>query len=469
MALIPRPFAATRSRLRDFLLLLSALLSAALLLSLHHLNHPPTAAFSAADPSSSLSSLAPPLSPDQILLAVASSAASLPARAPYIRLWRRPIAHLNTTFLFLDRAAPDPPHSLPPIVVPPGAASLAAGFRIARVVRDAVALDVPGIHWYVFGDDDTLFFPENLVRILSKYDHNRWHYIGCGSESYEQNEKFYFDMAFGGGGYAISAPLARVLARVLDSCLARYPHLYGSDARVFACMAELGVRLTVEPGFHQVDIRGNLFGFLSAHPLSLVASLHHIDAVEPIFPGMTRIQALEHLFNAVHVDPPRILQQTVCYDKRNSLTVSISWGYAVQVYEGNQLLPDVLLPQRSFRPWKRGKNAPSITRYMFKIRDYPSDPCEKPVIFFLHTVAANTTGVGTKYVRHDKAGNCPRTKAVEKLKRVSVFSRSLEYDVEQMKELRRPCCDITSSSDETMTVQIRKCGIYELVAMQNKI
>jgi hypothetical protein len=30
--------------------------------------------------------------------------------------------------------------------------------------------------------------------------------------------------------------------------------LYGSDARVFSCLAELGVGLTHEPGFHQVKI-----------------------------------------------------------------------------------------------------------------------------------------------------------------------------------------------------------------------
>lgn len=91
------------------------------------------------------------------------------------------------------------------------------------------------------------------MRILSKYNHNKWYYIGCRSESYEQNEKFSFDMAYGGGGFAISAPLARVLARVIDSCLDRYRHLYGSDARIFACLAELGVPLTVEAGFHQVS------------------------------------------------------------------------------------------------------------------------------------------------------------------------------------------------------------------------
>jgi len=59
-------------------------------------------------------------------------------------------------------------------------------------------------------------------------------------------------MAFGGGGYALSSSLANVLARNFDSCIERYPHLYGGDSRVYACVLELGVGLSKEPGFHQV-------------------------------------------------------------------------------------------------------------------------------------------------------------------------------------------------------------------------
>lgn len=106
----------------------------------------------------------------------------------------------------------------------------------------------------MFGDDDTVFFVDNLVKTLSKYDHNRWFYIGSCSESYEQNVMYSFNMAYGGGGFAISHSLARALARVLDSCLRRYGHLYGSDSRIYSCVAELGVELTHEPGFHQVRI-----------------------------------------------------------------------------------------------------------------------------------------------------------------------------------------------------------------------
>ena len=131
---------------------------------------------------------------------------------------------------------------------------LRSAIRVARVVLETIALNHSNVRWYVFGDDDTVFFPENLAKTLSKYDHRLWYYIGAGSEIYEQNRIFGFEMAFGGAGFAISYPLAKVLTNVFDSCIERYPHLYGSDSRVYSCLTELGVGLTREPGFHQVSI-----------------------------------------------------------------------------------------------------------------------------------------------------------------------------------------------------------------------
>lgn len=86
------------------------------------------------------------------------------------------------------------------------------------------------VQWFVFGDDDTLFFLDNLVKTLAKYGHNGGFYVGSNSEGLEQNSKYSFNMAFGGGGFTISYPLAKVLGMVLDSCLMRYSHLYGVDA-----------------------------------------------------------------------------------------------------------------------------------------------------------------------------------------------------------------------------------------------
>ncbi|CAK9142716.1 unnamed protein product [Ilex paraguariensis] len=459
------------SGIKDVLLVLSTISILYLLLHHHHHHHlqhpifthllrkPPT-------PSSTPTS---PLSLHHILFSIASSSSSLPRRLPYLLLWSHP--NTTLTYLFLD--SPTTNHTpFPTIISSPTTHfpytfrhGLRSAIRVARIVKETLILNLTTqsqIKWYVFGDDDTVFFTDNLLRTLSKYDHNEWYYIGSNSESYEQNEFYSFDMAFGGGGFALSASLARVLARVLDSCLMRYPHLYGSDARVFSCLTELGVGLTHEPGFHQVDVRGDLFGMLSAHPLSPLVSLHHLDGVEPIFPGMNRTQALGHLFKAVTVDPARILQQTVCYDRSNSLTVSVAWGYTVQVFEGNQLLPDLISLQRTFRPWRRSKSVSS--HYMFNTRDHPSDPCKRPIVFFLESVVSDTNRVWTDYTKHS-SGNCLRTTSIQRLERIRVSSQKLNYDIRQVKAPHRQCCDILPSFNKTMSLEstISEGGLNELL------
>ncbi|TQE12759.1 hypothetical protein C1H46_001632 [Malus baccata] len=52
---------------------------------------------------------------------------------------------------------------------------------MARIVKEVVNRSEPDVRWFLFGDDDTVFFMENLVRTLSKYDHDRWFYVGSNS------------------------------------------------------------------------------------------------------------------------------------------------------------------------------------------------------------------------------------------------------------------------------------------------
>ncbi|KAK4795532.1 hypothetical protein SAY86_027858 [Trapa natans] len=411
-----------------------------------------------------------PLSRRHILFVIGSSSGSFAARRPYLRLWYSP----NTTraFAFLDRPpSPSSDGLLPPTVISQDTSafpySFKGGFRsairLARIAKEIVELREPDVRWFIFGDDDTVFFVDNLVKVLSKYDHTRWYYIGSNSESYYQNAKNSFEMAFGGGGFAISSSLAIVLARVLDSCLLRYGHLYGSDSRIFSCVAELGVGLTHEPGFHQVDMRGNLFGLLTAHPLAPLLSLHHLDKVDPIFPKLNRSDSMKHLFAAVKVDPLRILQQCVCYDRSNLLTVSISWGYAIQVIKGNELLPDLLSLQRTFTSWRRGMNS-DLSRYMYSLRDYPRDVCKRPATFFLESILSDHHVVQTTYSRQ-YPDTCVRDNSVKNLRKITAFSRKLEPDIEQLKAPRRQCCDILRTINGSMHVNIRQCGPTELIAI----
>ncbi|CAI5531873.1 unnamed protein product [Closterium sp. Naga37s-1] len=145
--------------------------------------------------------------------------------------------------------------------------------RLARIVVDAYRLGEKGVRWallsfenaakmlypipspplsprspftptcrYVMGDDDTFFSPHAITAFLGQYDHRTPLYLGAPSETHYQNVANTHGMAFGGGGFAISAALARMLSEggAMDACLERHATVWGSDERVASCVGELG-------------------------------------------------------------------------------------------------------------------------------------------------------------------------------------------------------------------------------------
>ncbi|CAI9112791.1 OLC1v1013284C1 [Oldenlandia corymbosa var. corymbosa] len=403
---------------------------------------------------------------EHIVFGIASSKNSWFRRKEYVRLWWQP--EIMRGCVFVEEmpqesiSVRNDSVSLPPLCVSADTSrfpytyngGLRSAIRVARVVSETVALNHSNVRWFVFGDDDTFFFPENLAKTLAKYDHGLWYYVGTNSEDFEANKLFSFEMAFGGAGFAISFPLAKVLVKVLDPCLERYPHLYGSDARIFACLTELGVSLTHEPGFHQMDVRGDMFGLLAAHPTRPLVTLHHLDATEPIFPNMTTLEALKHLTKATRLDPQRILQQAVCYDQRLSFTVSVSWGYALQLIKGNVPLPDVLRAQQTFRFWKE---TPQVN---IDTQRYDSDPCRRPVVFFFDSVSSNGDHIVSIYKRMEN--NCTYDYKIEEIR---VYSEKLDLDIKQLEAPRRQCCNVLQSSKSITDIGIRECGPEELIHM----
>jgi len=197
-----------------------------------------------------------------IVFGIGASAKLWKQRKEYIKMWWRPNEMRGVVWLE-QKVKPEPgdENSLPLLRIsgdtsrfkyknPKGHRS---AIRISRIVSETLRLGMKDVRWFVMGDDDTVFVAENLVKVLQKYDHNQFYYIGSSSESHLQNIYFSYNMAYGGGGFAISYPLAVALEKMQDRCIQRYPGLYGSDDRIQACMAELGVPLTKEKGFHQVS------------------------------------------------------------------------------------------------------------------------------------------------------------------------------------------------------------------------
>ncbi|KAF4363493.1 hypothetical protein CsatB_009303 [Cannabis sativa] len=341
-----------------------------------------------------------------------------------------------------------------------------AAVRIARIVLENFRVGFPNARWFVMGDDDTVFFADNLVSVLGSYDHTQMYYIGGNSESVEQDAMHAYDMAFGGGGFAISRPLAARLAKILDGCLDRYYRFYGSDQRIWACLSELGVSLTRHRGFHQLDIKGNPYGLLAAHPLVPLVSLHHLDYLNPLFPGQTQIESVETLMKAYRVDPGRILQQCFCYDKKRKWSISISWGYTLQIYPFMLAASELQMPLQTFKTWRSSSDGP----FTFNTRPVSDDPCQQPLVYFLERVeevAESGTRSSFLLSLSKQAKKC-RTevyKRVMAIPKVVVTSMKMDKDYWNKVPVRQ-CCEIldhASVKNGVMQIRIRKCRPKETI------
>ncbi|KAK4756060.1 hypothetical protein SAY87_009817 [Trapa incisa] len=409
-----------------------------------------------------------PTNISHIVFGIGGCVQSWPNRSRYSTLWWQP--DLMRGYVWLDE---EPPKASALAAAENGSipyrisedtsrfkySSSKSAVRIARIFLETFRLNLPHVRWFVMGDDDTVFFPDNLVTVLSRYDHREMWYIGGNSESVEQDAIHSYGMAFGGGGFAISYPLAASLVKIFDGCLDRYYRFYGSDQRLWACAAEIGVPLTVESGFHQIDIRGNPYGLLAAHPLTPLVSLHHIDSVDPIFPK-TRYDSLRSLTSAYRADPSRTLQQAFCYDRARKWSIAVSWGYTVRIYPSLVAAHLMETPLRTFKTWRTFSKGP----FTFNTLAVETQPCEAYAVYFLDRVQeAGRSGSLTSYVRSmdgpaKGCGDAPHDR-VAVVERIVVSSVKMDPKYWQ-KAPRRQCCEMGdggSIRNGTLRLRIRKC------------
>ncbi|KAL3642482.1 hypothetical protein CASFOL_013297 [Castilleja foliolosa] len=401
-----------------------------------------------------------------ILFGIAGSANTFHERRHYVDLYWKP--NVTRGYVWLDENPSGPwPETSPPYKVSADTARFKytcwygsrSAVRIARIVKESFELGLGNVRWFVMGDDDTIFFTENLVNALSKYDHEKMYYIGSNSESVEQDVVHSFTMAYGGAGFAISYPLAAELVRILDGCIDWYADLYGSDQKIGGCMNELGVPLTMELGFHQLDIRRSPYGLLSAHPLAPLVSLHHLDYVDPLFPNTDRVASVKKLIKAYNSDPARTLQQTFCYDSTRNWSVSISWGYTVQLYPFLVTAKDLSTPLQTFSAWT-WSNGP----FTFNTRTFETGPCERPIIFYFDGVEElGNRSTLSMYARardeHDLKCDGENYKAAYLIKGFNVSAGIFDQQLWNQAP-RRQCCELMSGSDQqdnnVLQVKIRE-------------
>lgn len=151
---------------------------------------------------------------------------------------------------------------------------------------------------------------------------------------------------------------------------------------------------------------GNLLGLLGAHPVTPLVSLHHLDVVDPIFPGMSRVSGLQRLFESAKLDSASLMQQSICYDKERYWSISVSWGYVVQIIRGNISPRELEMPTRTFLNWYRRAD---YTAYAFNTRPVAKHPCQKPFVYYMNTAKYDRTRkqiVGIYYRHREPSPYC---------------------------------------------------------------
>ncbi|KAG9155873.1 hypothetical protein Leryth_004119 [Lithospermum erythrorhizon] len=412
---------------------------------------------------------------DHLVFAIASSSKVWTRRQNYIKLWWKPDKMKGYVWLDEHIKNQTSDHSLlPTLKISSNTSEFKdqynndeSAVRIARVVSETFRLgynDDDDVRWFVMGDDDTFLVTDNLIRVLRKYDHNQFYYIGGSSETHLQNIIFGYNTAFGGGGFAISYPLAKALAEMQDICMKRYNNLFTSDHRIQACMAEIGVPLTREVGFHQVDVLGNVYGMLAAHPVAPLVSLHHLDLVQPIFPNVTQLGSLKILKLAMELDSAGLAQQSICYDTTRNWTISVSWGYTVQIQRGIISARMMEMPVRTFFNWYKSNEQ---NEFSFNTRPFVKNSCQTPFVhMFSHgRYNSSTNQTFTKYEKfpNEKTRCKWRMANPDRITEAHV-TKKRDPHLWDNKAPRRNCCRVLPSEQQhILVVDVGGCRPGEIV------
>ncbi|KAK4801184.1 hypothetical protein SAY86_021671 [Trapa natans] len=148
------------------------------------------------------------------------------------------------------------------------------------------------------------------------------------------------------------------------------------------------------------DIRGRAHGLLTSHPVTPFISVHHLEAVDPFYPG------LKLFTKAMRIDPRSFLQTAICYDRSGRLTFSISTGYIVQVFPSIVYPRDLEPSELTYSAWNRIHHR---NEFDLDIKDPINSICKKPVLSFLKDKRRDENATLGYYAQHKESNDARRT------------------------------------------------------------
>lgn len=172
-----------------------------------------------------------------------------------------------------------------------------------------------------------------------------------------------------------------------------------------------------------------MHGLLAAHPIAPFISIHHVEAVDPFYPGLSSLESLKLFAKAMNADPMGFLQRAICYNRDEKLTFAVSLGYAVQVFPNIVLPREVERSELTYTAWNRIGHR---NEFDFDTRDAYRSVCKKPILFFLKDVWKDGNITKGSYVRVRGRGDIkrkvfcfPRSPPMPDVDEIRVFSAPL--------------------------------------------
>jgi hypothetical protein len=199
--------------------------------------------------------------------------------------------------------------------------------------------------WFAIGDDDTIWFMNNLLKTLQQYNSADTIYLGDMSDrtiSITRHGRYY---AYGGGGVILSRPLASLFARHTHECK-RFTHMYGGDEMIGKCITEVvKVNLTRNRNFHQMDHSGDMTGYMESG-IDGIVTLHHIFSFWHPFTDKHTSDHNEtmHLLELTYkIFGESFLKRYVRVNYRTNQTLLLTNGYSFSLF--NRILTPAELIQ----------------------------------------------------------------------------------------------------------------------------
>lgn len=191
------------------------------------------------------------------------------------------------------------------------------------------------IKWFAIGDDDTMWFIDNLLKTLEQYDSSKLIYLGNTSDKNETVQRHGNYYAYGGGGILLTKSLVSLLGNSFQLCRKKYSHMFGGDEMIGKCLTQiLNVNLTINKHFHQIDHEGDMEGFFQSGIEGLV-TLHHMFSFWEPFPSEhveDEIDILKLIENAYRKLNSDYLKRFFKINKQRNQTLLLTNGYSFTLF-----------------------------------------------------------------------------------------------------------------------------------------